>query len=244
MPATKDRFVMPRSQGRVDGSARKSLDAVLRESVFEHFKNDPDTAMALIDPESRVVFCNEACARMLRKINADEAIGRTLEDLFPPELSQRWTEHVRGVLKSQRPLATRDLLFGKQIIGCLRPVEECDTPVILYTGRHVTSLTAEVPVGTEYIETDVVELGPLDELTARELEVLALFGQGLISKEAAAVLGCSPRTIEVHKRSMAQKLGESDRVELAKLALAAGLTRDDATRTRVQIDDDDAKEDV
>ncbi|HEU0335661.1 MAG TPA: response regulator transcription factor [Gaiellaceae bacterium] len=49
--------------------------------------------------------------------------------------------------------------------------------------------------------------GPLDGLTAREREVLALMAEGLTDRGIAARLWLTPRTVETHVRHILQKLG-------------------------------------
>jgi RNA polymerase sigma factor (sigma-70 family) len=62
----------------------------------------------------------------------------------------------------------------------------------------------------------------LSRLTAREREVLERAAQGLHAKEIAALLGISPRTVEVHKTRIMEKLGVRNVAELVRFALAAG----------------------
>jgi FixJ family two-component response regulator len=57
-------------------------------------------------------------------------------------------------------------------------------------------------------------------LTAREREVLEQAAQGLHAKEIAARLGISPRTVEVHKTRIMQKLGVRNVAELVRFALS------------------------
>ena len=61
----------------------------------------------------------------------------------------------------------------------------------------------------------------LGRLTAREREVLERAAQGLHAKEIAAALGISPRTVEVHKTRIMEKLGVRNVAELVRFALAA-----------------------
>lgn len=61
----------------------------------------------------------------------------------------------------------------------------------------------------------------LTKLTRREREVLDLAGKGLHAKEIAQKLGISPRTVEVHKASLMDKLGARNVAELVRFALAA-----------------------
>ena len=48
--------------------------------------------------------------------------------------------------------------------------------------------------------------GPEEKLTDRELEVLRLYGEGWSTEEIAARLHLSPKTVEVHRGNMKQKL--------------------------------------
>jgi FixJ family two-component response regulator len=61
----------------------------------------------------------------------------------------------------------------------------------------------------------------LGRLTLREREVLGQAAQGLHAKEIAAALGISPRTVEVHKTRIMDKLGVRNVGELVRFAIAA-----------------------
>jgi FixJ family two-component response regulator len=58
---------------------------------------------------------------------------------------------------------------------------------------------------------------PGEVLTPREREVLELVLQGLHNRDVAATLGISPRTVEVHKARVMEKLGVASIVELVRL---------------------------
>jgi len=64
------------------------------------------------------------------------------------------------------------------------------------------------------------EAALLDSLTARERDVLEQAAQGLHAKEIAAKLGISPRTVEVHKSRIMEKLGVRNIAELVRFALS------------------------
>lgn len=66
----------------------------------------------------------------------------------------------------------------------------------------------------------------LGRLTAREREVLDKAAQGLHAKEIAAALGISPRTVEVHKNRIMEKLGVRNVAELVRFAMSAHKARD------------------
>jgi DNA-binding NarL/FixJ family response regulator len=64
---------------------------------------------------------------------------------------------------------------------------------------------------------------PLEELTKRETQVLAHVARGLSTKEIAAVLDVSAKTVDRHKANVMAKLDIHDRVLLALYAIRAGL---------------------
>ncbi len=64
----------------------------------------------------------------------------------------------------------------------------------------------------------------LDQLTARERQVLRLIARGYAYKHVAAELGISPRTVESHVSSVLRKLQLSNRYELSHWASARRLS--------------------
>lgn len=60
-------------------------------------------------------------------------------------------------------------------------------------------------------------------LTARQLEVLELIGQGLRNREIAGGLGIRIRTVEVHVEQILLKLGATNRTEAVLNAIKSGL---------------------
>jgi DNA-binding NarL/FixJ family response regulator len=64
---------------------------------------------------------------------------------------------------------------------------------------------------------------PETPLTAREDEVVKLIAEGHSTKEIAATLHISPKTVERHRSNVLAKLGMRDRTELTRYAIRAGL---------------------
>jgi len=64
----------------------------------------------------------------------------------------------------------------------------------------------------------------MSSLTPQELQVALVVADGATNKEAGASLFLSPKTVEFHLGNVYGKLGLRSRSELAKLAVAGGLT--------------------
>jgi DNA-binding NarL/FixJ family response regulator len=62
-----------------------------------------------------------------------------------------------------------------------------------------------------------------DPLTPREREVLKLIAESRSTKQIAAALVISEKTVERHRENMLDKLGMHDRVELTRYAIRTGL---------------------
>jgi DNA-binding NarL/FixJ family response regulator len=67
---------------------------------------------------------------------------------------------------------------------------------------------------------------PSARLTSRQAEILQLLAEGRSSKEVAAALDLSPRTVESHKYAIMEALGVKTSAELVREAVKRGLVCD------------------
>jgi DNA-binding NarL/FixJ family response regulator len=65
----------------------------------------------------------------------------------------------------------------------------------------------------------------LEELTAREREVMALVAEGLSNDDIAERFVLSPATVKTHVNRAMMKLGARDRAQLVVMAYESGLVR-------------------
>jgi DNA-binding NarL/FixJ family response regulator len=64
---------------------------------------------------------------------------------------------------------------------------------------------------------------PLDDLTARQREILQLIAEGQTTKAIAFILKVSPKTVEYHRAKLMERLNIFDVPGLVRFALRAGL---------------------
>ncbi|HEY7115161.1 MAG TPA: response regulator [Tepidisphaeraceae bacterium] len=67
------------------------------------------------------------------------------------------------------------------------------------------------------------EIERINRLTPRERELIALLARGRTSKEIAAALEVSVKTVDNHRAHLLSKLGAANVAELAAIAVRAGL---------------------
>jgi len=89
------------------------------------------------------------------------------------------------------------------LVDCVRKVARGETWV------------QDMAVPSELTENDMVGLRVRDRLTAKELRIVALIVQGYKNKEIATQLGTTEQVIKNYLRNVYDKIGVSDRLELA-----------------------------
>jgi DNA-binding NarL/FixJ family response regulator len=81
------------------------------------------------------------------------------------------------------------------------------------------------PAAQQTLIKDVLERGSdsAEELTPREEEIVKLVAEAHTTKQIAAILHLSEKTVENHRANAMRKLGMRDRVELVRYAIRRGL---------------------
>lgn len=127
--------------------------------------------------------------------------------------------HVFEAARSRARLASALLAAGRTddarapLAGALAVARRLGAAPLL---EELASLGARIPVHDP-------SSGARPALTAREVEILALVGNGRSNSDVARQLSISPKTVSVHVSHILTKLGASNRTEATALARAAGL---------------------
>ena len=202
---------------------------------------DPQAGVSILKVSGELLFANDQAARIFlgEQADASKTRDRSLWSLFPEQVVREWADFGAKVLRSGEPAMVRTIWRGHQVFSWVTPLD-AGAPAaearLLVISRHscgaVCAGEDDQPRFAIY-ETSTVSLGDLDILSPRELEVLALVGQGLSIKEIAAMLHRSEKTIQNHRDSIGAKLGLANRVHVAAVARRAGLTQADAAKSRI-----------
>jgi DNA-binding NarL/FixJ family response regulator len=110
---------------------------------------------------------------------------------------------------------------GQALVDCVRKVAKGETWV------------QDVVVEAEVMESDAVGARVRDRLTAKELKIVALIVQGYKNKEIATKLGTTEQVIKNYLRNVYDKIGVSDRLELALFTIHHRILLEAASATGV-----------
>lgn len=217
--------------------------------IWNAVVHEPSTGVAIVSRDGVTLWANEQAVRIFHgpDVTPEMIIGRPWTEFFPREWISERLALLQRVHETQQPILLRTIWRGFQHVSWINPIPADDRDgsdadplperFLVITRRTEGDVFEIAGKGSaaDVLESDVVNLGPLDVLSPRELEILALIGQGMSIKEIASILGRSVKTIENHRTSIGEKLKIDDRVHLAEIARRAGLTVLDAERRRVDV---------
>jgi DNA-binding CsgD family transcriptional regulator len=185
--------------------------------------------VGVFDADGRILYANAmANAEYAPQAGKASIAGLSLDELTTPEMAAEWKSMIRRVLQEQRPLVIEGMVHGVRYRAHYSPVGSGASGYVLVVSRSLADLPASDPgpqSGVEVVHAKANDLGVLAQLTDREMEVLELIGEGLSTAEVARRLDRSVKTVEWHRAALGSKLGITNRVELARIAIGAGLCR-------------------
>jgi len=89
--------------------------------------------------------------------------------------------------------------------------------------RYLSPSLSERLIDVLLHKAEEITLDPYQMLTDREREVLQMAAEGMTASEIAKRLSISPRTAELHRSRMMDKLGLRNQTELIRYALKRGI---------------------
>lgn len=185
-----------------------------------------EVKLVVADEDFRMRFISLAAAKFLKK-HPDEFIGRLAEDILPPALAAERRRVNDDVLRSGVPTLIEEVLSGWRCWTTVFPagVSRDGRRLIGILIRPVLSEVSEEKFRESRVAVRMGtgEMGPLAMLSKTETRVLQLLGHGLKTKEIAERMKRAPKTVEGHRYQIGKKLGASNRLALAIIAIRAGL---------------------
>lgn len=199
------------------------LHAEWTPAISDLLRTDIDSRIVIIDDESIILSVNESAAHWLNA-EANAIKGKPLSSVMTASIAQERIELAREVLQSRGQHLLDGLIDGEGLRCSIRPL-----PWTSVAGRGVILSFRWLFLIDEDSDHAVVaahnELGPLERLTPRELEIMVLVAQGYSTDQIALQLRRSRRTIDCHRATIGHKLNLSSITSWVSPALRAGLLR-------------------
>ncbi len=196
-------------------------------AIFDALADDTNCHVLVLGVDGVVQWANQTVISTSGKPR-EEIINAPVASLFPAPYVEERMKFVLETAATGRPIVCEGLTRGLFRRTTFRPLQSTDSApdrVLVVCRPHPQDATptpsiSDLPVRRAAYD----DLGPLSVLTDRELELLDLIGRGLSTAQIAARLGRSAKTVEWHRVSLGEKLHATNRVELARIALNAGLS--------------------
>ncbi len=208
------------------------------EVPIEFFERS-SSPTTIIREDGLVVMANAAVLEMVRRSSMHEfKAGSRLGEIEPREFFAERLAMLKRLAAAGRDGVINDVIGGEQVTTHVRLLPE--QAGVLGVGGRVFLLMhhpGEAPAwprgaareqGPLRFEPEHQDLGPLALLSARELEVLALVGEGFTAAQMAQRLFRSVETVNTHRTALLRKLNCQNAVQLAALAHRAGLHHEPA----------------
>jgi DNA-binding CsgD family transcriptional regulator len=203
------------------GPSEEPCRSAWREALYD----DTLCLLLVVDRDGTILDANRR-VRDAFGMETPLANRYRLHDLMPEPVCDERMSLVTRALQERTECSIVGMLWGMMHHSTYRPLDEgWPTDAVMIVSHRIMSPDEMPPVDRENcLRAEHDDLGPLARLTAREIEVLALIGHGYSTSEIAHRLYRSEKTVEWHRASLGQKLGVSNRVQLARVAINAGLT--------------------
>lgn len=233
MPAEKSSAKTSDSRGR---RTRVDSPAFDPSSVWKALSQTPGVGVSITDSEGMLLFVNETAAVLFSEDSMVDYQGKHIGDFHPAEFTAERLQMIQRVLSEGKPLSICHIYHGRPIESTVWPIRDHVPPnnrVIVISHLKASGQEPDVSRAPETISTKYIDLGPLNVLTRRELEVLVLLGHGMSVPRVAELLKRSPKTIQRHKAAISQKLKVKGQAEMVAIVTSVGLDVSDAHLKRL-----------
>jgi DNA-binding CsgD family transcriptional regulator len=196
-------------------------------------KSQPGVGVMIIDRDGVVLFCNNQ-AKDIYYGHDFNPVGMTIEQVEGADFAAERMPVIHKVLQTGEPIVLCHIRGGKHTEAMIWPMQKSKgrkERIIAITRQPLESESSNGHY--ESVDSRLVDLGPLDALTRREIEVLALVGHGMPLKAIASELGVAQRTVERYRTDIARKLNINSIAEAARIVQVAGLDASDAQLPRL-----------
>lgn len=187
---------------------RLEPSVVLVDSDFQRAKPGFVSRLHAARPDTGIVVlvnhADEDC--VIRSMLADPQAPR-----FSPDAIARLSECCLMALRSSARGCVPKVAEPERLVSAIRTVHTGDVAAGPWLGQMLRK-NAAPPGG----------LGE-ERITARELDIVGLVGQGLENKEIAGALGIAEQTVKNHLSRVMRKLGMRNRQEVALFAVRLHL---------------------
>ena len=190
------------------------LGGVLRVVFIEESSTGADVLVGGLRQSGREVLVERA--------DHEEGLVSLLRGFWPdvvfttPQAAQLGLPAVLAAIRTVRPTVP--------VIMAVGPGEEHRTASWIRAGVEEVVRRDAAGQVAEAVQRALEVRQPLSRLSPRQIEVLRLITEGLTSREIAARLRLSEKTVETHRSAVAQRLGIRDVAGLVRYAARVGLT--------------------
>jgi DNA-binding CsgD family transcriptional regulator len=212
-----------------------SLAPFERDVFWSTLSRTPGVGVSVTDTKGRLLFVNDTALELFEGHANVDYHGKTIADFHSREFTEERLKLIEKVVKSNKPCIFRHVILGQAIESTLWPIRDRHEPfdrVIVITRRRVGGNDTKIEA-IETVDSEYIELGQLNVLTPRELEVFIMLGHGMSIPQIAKALIRSPKTLERHKTAIARKLSLKNQAEMVRIVTLLGLSYEDAFRTRL-----------
>ncbi len=197
----------------------RAIDA---NTAWQALIEDTGAFVTIVDLHGTIRFAGTSASAVLREVHPDP-VGRTLTEIFGEAFAAERIGILQRILATGKPERLRSMVGGVLLTTTYRHLPGQDEFLLISRAASLEADYPETLPGADAVFARTHHLGKLASLTERELELLHHIAMGRSSEETAQLMHRSTRTVEWHRASLGQKLDCVNRVQLARIAVRAGL---------------------